>query len=541
MKPRPFQTVLDYHEATKHHYHRYARSAGAMDWANQPVPFRFYEGLTPIRLPLAGEDPAAAYEDLYAPVREPAKDPGPAGLGLFLELSLALSAWKTAGGSRWSLRINPSSGNLHPTECYLILPESADLPGGLFHYNPLWHALEPRAGLPEDAGRQWGEHFGGKGFLVALSSIYWRESWKYGERAYRYGNLDAGHALAALSYAARLMNWRWTCLTAAGDDQIRILLGFDRTAWVPLEAETPDLIGWVSVDGGSGAVARSLPDSLVRPFAQIPVKGRPNRLSRQAADWPIIREVAIAAEKGPTTPLPWVVPPAPLFHPPPRGPGAAAVIRKRRSAVAFDPKKTVSADAFLAILDRTRPRAGIVPFSAAPASPAVDLLVFVHRVTGLAPGLYLFIRTGESPEVLRAEWDSRFQWRPVRPGFPLWLLADGDMTFTAMTLGCHQEIAGDGAFALAMLSPLGHRVREQPFWYRHLHWECGMIGQVLYLEAEAHGIRGTGIGCFFDDPVAALLGIRDRSRQSLYHFTVGHPVEDPRLATLPPYHHLEAL
>ena len=68
-----------------------------------------------------------------------------------------------------------------------------------------------------------------------------------------------------------------------------------------------------------------------------------------------------------------------------------------------------------------------------------------------------------------------------------------------------------------------------------------MIGQVLYLEAEAHGIRGTGIGCFFDDPVTELLGIQDSSRHSLYHFTVGHPVEDVRLATLPPYHHLTAL
>ena len=35
--------------------------------------------------------------------------------------------------------------------------------------------------------------------------------------------------------------------------------------------------------------------------------------------------------------------------------------------------------------------------------------------------------------------------------------------------------------------------------YRRLFWECGLIGQVLYLEAEAAGVRGTGIGCFYDD------------------------------------------
>lgn len=61
----------------------------------------------------------------------------------------------------------------------------------------------------------------------------------------------------------------------------------------------------------------------------------------------------------------------------------------------------------------------------------------------------------------------------------------------------------------------------------------------LYLEAEAAGIRATGIGCYFDDAVHELLGLRDRTWQSLYHFTVGDPVEDPRLKTIPPYAHLK--
>jgi hypothetical protein len=58
---------------------------------------------------------------------------------------------------------------------------------------------------------------------------------------------------------------------------------------------------------------------------------------------------------------------------------------------------------------------------------------------------------------------------------------------------------------------------------------------VLYLEAEAAGVRSTGIGCFFDDPVHQVFGLRDLEFQSLYHFTVGGAVDDPRLTTLPPY------
>src|SRR5215813_6198222 len=74
-----------------------------------------------------------------------------------------------------------------------------------------------------------------------------------------------------------------------------------------------------------------------------------------------------------------------------------------------------------------------------------------------------------------------------------------------------------------------------PTFYRHLFWETGMVGQVLYLEAEAAGARGTGIGCFYDDPVHDVLGLSGHTFQSLYHFTVGIPVEDTRLTTEPGY------
>jgi hypothetical protein len=72
-------------------------------------------------------------------------------------------------------------------------------------------------------------------------------------------------------------------------------------------------------------------------------------------------------------------------------------------------------------------------------------------------------------------------------------------------------------------------------FYRHLFWEAGVVGQVLYLEAETAGARATGIGCFFDDPVHEVLGIADHAFQSLYHFTVGIPIEDTRITSDPGY------
>jgi len=106
----------------------------------------------------------------------------------------------------------------------------------------------------------------------------------------------------------------------------------------------------------------------------------------------------------------------------------------------------------------------------------------------------------------------------------------------AAQVSCGQSIAGDGAFSLGMIAEYqASLVAQGPAFYRRLFWEAGAIGQVLYLEAEAAGVRATGIGCFFDDPVHQVFGFRDLAFQSLYHFTVGGPVDDARLTTLAPY------
>ena len=120
---------------------------------------------------------------------------------------------------------------------------------------------------------------------------------------------------------------------------------------------------------------------------------------------------------------------------------------------------------------------------------------------------------------------------------PLYLLQAGDIQSTATSVSCGQSIAGDGAFSLGMIARFQEELETAPYRYRHLFWETGMIGQVLYLEAEAQGARATGIVCFFDDPVHELMGLPDDA--GLYHFTVGGPREDARLATRAAYHHLE--
>jgi hypothetical protein len=118
MSDSPAEGILRYHAETKHHPDRYARSLGYMDYANQPNPFRVYEGAPIVSLPLLSQDPPGGHLALYEP-DQPCAPLTLANVAGVLELSMGLSAWKAVSGSRWSLRMNPSSGNLHPTETHL--------------------------------------------------------------------------------------------------------------------------------------------------------------------------------------------------------------------------------------------------------------------------------------------------------------------------------------------------------------------------------------------------------------------------------------
>jgi hypothetical protein len=111
--------ALRYHEATKHHFGRFARALGYLDWATQPDPFRRFEGAERIELPRAPLASDVLYASLYDGTA-PRRAVDPHSIGEFLRCSMGLSAWKQYGASRWALRVNPSSGNLHPTETYIV-------------------------------------------------------------------------------------------------------------------------------------------------------------------------------------------------------------------------------------------------------------------------------------------------------------------------------------------------------------------------------------------------------------------------------------
>jgi nitroreductase len=418
----------------------------------------------------------------------------------------------------------------------------------VYHYAPREHGLEHRAELDPSVWAVLTAAFPQGSFLVGLSSIYWREAWKYGERAFRYCQHDVGHALGTMRVAAAALGWKLCLLDRVGDDAVSQLLGLDREAdFSGAEREHPELVALVVP--GHGAIGRGLCLSS-EPVSQVAASrwyGKANVLSPvHVRDWPAIDKVALASTSpGISSDEDLSIFPSEtdLFEAPVRSAGFTAekVILGRRSAVRMDGSTAIPRATFFRMLARLIPtRDGrSLPWDAIPWRPRIHLGLFVHRVRDLTPGLYALVRDPEKVDPLRQAMRHEFSWRrppSCPPGLPLYLLKEGDCRALAAEVACDQEIAGDGVFSLGMIAEyVGSLVAYGASFYRNLFWEAGLVGQVLYLEAEEAGIRSTGIGCYFDDPVHHVFGISSRDWQSFYHFSVGGSVEDRRLTTLPAY------
>jgi SagB-type dehydrogenase family enzyme len=545
----PVLGIHDYHDRTQHHLDRYAAALGYLDWATQPDPFRRYVGARRVPLPLAPPNGRPDYADLFAAGTGagtgvvPAAGFDLAAVGRLFQDSLALSAWKEAQGNRWALRVNPSSGNLHPTEAYLLLgamPGVADTPT-LSHYVADEHALELRAELPRELWRRVTAGLPDGALLVGLTSIPWRESWKYGERAYRYCMHDLGHALGAITIAAAALGWR-TALLPVPDAALAVLLGIDGQQGP--EAEHPDalLVVHPDADAAAGWVrAWRLDRAAVADLRALPKHGSPAALSSDHQPWPAI-DAAIEASRGEGPPPPafWARPPVstgPRTAASPAG-DARALFHRRRSAVAMDGTTRCDLPALAATLERVCDPDS-PPLRWLPWRGRVHLILFVHRVDGLVPGIYCVVRGGRDVAWLRSRMRSELVWERDAGGserVPLYLLLPMDCRELAREVCCHQAIAADSVFTVAMLAEFAPTLQAiGPWAWRVLHWEAGAIGQLLYLEAEAARLRATGIGCFFDSALHAALGITGDDLRTIYHFTTGGAVDDPRLLTRPPY------
>src|ERR1700722_2584615 len=317
----------EYHEFTKHTVEKLHRSQHYLDWANMPNPYRHYEGVPLLDLPAdppappipalevlegklgdaftndatqnaAARDATAkgGAENVVAKAgakNAPLKDgaatvarhdaekavatDGAAFLSQLMFYSASISAIKRAATSTYALRVNPSSGNLHPTEFHFCTRGLVNWPDGLYHYRPSSHMAEQRAigdfvsKLTDTAAP----------LVFVLTSIAWREAWKYCDRAYRYCLHDIGHAWPALALAGRALGCESFAIGNFVDDEIsaRCLLNED---------EWPMLI--ITLHGSSIPVISREPPKTVL------YRGEANQLSDEKISYPRIEKIHAATK-----------------------------------------------------------------------------------------------------------------------------------------------------------------------------------------------------------------------------------------------------
>ncbi len=516
------ERLFSYHQATKHTYQSVRAGAHFLDWANQPDPFRTYEGAPTIRLaqnpdgfPVTGT--FAAMAGLAGGATLPTGNESRGGestrldamwLSRLLWHSMAVSAWKKVPGSgnRYSLRVNPSSGNLHPTETYCAVRGFAGLDDGLYHYRADCHALELRL-----AGAQTQEiaealqiprAAESSPLIVGFTSIFWREAWKYRNRAYRYCCHDLGHAMMSVLLAARALGLPGGAITHFADARLTRVLGLTGSDEAPM----------IFLVFPANRVFERSQAGLGEPLPQIP-----NELSAEEVPYKLLLEMHCATIL-PDSPLPLssALPTnamtagagdsaarlAPLREPAQDAP-LATIVRRRRSALDFDTDtahmERGNLEQLLDFATRDWPADCRSNFnggevSAAPGSDFVTLYLYVHRVRDCEPGMY--------------------RWNTAEG--TLQQLHCGNVERIAAFLSLEQPLAGNSCFTVSMIADLAGAA--QAFGnrgYRYVHFEAGAVGQRFYLGAEALGWNATGIGAFYDDDVHRYLGFLDDRENSV--------------------------
>jgi SagB-type dehydrogenase family enzyme len=491
-------TWRDYHEATKHSVESLRRARHVLDWANMPDPFRHYEDVPVLDLPA---DPPApeipTFDVLQGACGTTPVDDGPAFLSQLLFYSAAISASKRvpSTGEKYALRVNPSSGNLHPTEFHVFTRGLKGWPDGLYHYDPSRHMAEQR-GLGVFATTPAS---GSAAIVFVLTSIVWREAWKYGERAYRYCLHDMGHAWQALALAARAIGCEHIAVGDFLDDDLARMFRLNNDEW-------PMLI--VSLYG------ESIPVREADVAETVWFGGEANQLSKETIVYPLIDRIHSATKRSSSgssgisfghlasTGSGEIKLPSPASSTRSFG----EVARIRRSALDFlGGERSISLAELSAILAITAR-----PLSADFAGTRfIQLYLYAHRVDGLQPGVYKF-------------WPERAELEQVR---------SGDQRVAAAGLSLGQDLAGNACVTFSMIGDLERAARSYgDRGYRYAHFEAGAIGHCLYLAAEALGLGATGIGAFYDDEVHRHLNLIPEQGQVVYHFAIGHPVRDPRLS-----------
>jgi SagB-type dehydrogenase family enzyme len=494
-----------FHEVTKHSYTSVRSDGHMLDWENRPLAYKIYPQAGTIALPrdlelsarptlatIAGGERVLEDRELTAQV-----------VARLLFCAGGLTKSRFLGDETYHFRAAASAGALYPVEIYLAAGRVDGVQPGLYHFSPADLKLR---GLR--TGDQCGALAGACGgrssvararAVVVLSSIYWRSTWKYRARAYRYCFWDAGMIAANLLAATAAEGLQGEVVTLFVDSQLEELLGVDGI--------TEGVICLITLGCTPAKTeqATSKPGKL--ELETVPL----SRDSRTYEDLARIQAASRLEEVGELSEIAGRVTSADLSLHSSRTVDAAA------SLIRLPDLHNASRSLGDTILRRGSTRhfthAGILPgelaailnASSAPVSsdvpPMVHTYLIINAVEGLEPGAFYHDQGKHALERLRR----------------------GDLRAEAGYLCLEQPLGADCAALLVymaslekVLSLLGNRA------YRMLHLEAGIRGGRAYLAAYSLGRGATGL-TFYDDDTTALFSPHGADMSPLLMVAIGVP------------------
>ena len=465
--------AADYQRQTM--YSRHSTGGGGMDWANKPEPYLYYPGAEMVSLPrelvLPKVEGVKVLQGGLARIPQPLDL---TALSALLFMAYGFTDQVDYGTEIFLYRSAPSAGALYPVDVYLSAQGIEGLEDGLYYYSLTDFGLArlrsgpPPAGVPAPA--------------LILSARYFRSSWKYKDRAFRYCLLDAGHVAENIALALPTLGLSGEFFAQFDDKVLNAYLG--------LEPEKAAVLGFVSLAGGEDAVR--VEGSFPEDPAPAPQPVAPKETAFEA-----ILEVAglTAAPLSGEVPEPDSWPEEGVAKLPKadwtefEGPTFISTLRKRRSRRNFRPETLKGGE----------------------MSRFLDLV--------LTPDVGRLINVGVITNEIQDVTDG-FYW--TRPGFSgVRLHKGGFLGPNLANAALGQDWVGRGGLILLVTAPLD-RLEDQigPRALRLAYLAAGRLGQRAYLAAEAMGWGCCGVGAFYDGEVSALLDL-DPGEPPVYILPVG--------------------
>ena len=509
MGNRDITSARDYHERTKHSPVSIRSGPHYLDWDNQPHPFKVYENLDslPLEEHLASSG-APALQAISRPVPEGERQITRQELGELLFLCAGVTRRRRYFGGEMLFRAAACTGALYHVDVYVVAGPLAELDAGVYHFAPDRFALTPlRTGDHRGAVVEAG---GGEASLahapaiLVLASTFWRNSWKYRDRAYRHCFWDGGTILANGLAAATARGIPARTVMGFADGSIDHLLGLD--------PDKEAALCFVPLGRSAAATAPSGEALPALDFATRP-------LSAHEVDYPPIREMHAASslengaearswregetgsvEPGETDGNLNAIRDLPLDIAPPASLPEASVeevIVRRGSPRRFSHDAITLTQLSNALHYATRGVAQDVDPDG--SRPFNQLYLIVNNVDGAAPGAYVLDRGRAC----------------------LKLLKEGEFRKEAGFLGLGQEIPADASvnvYFLADLDPVLRRYGNRG--YRLAQMEASITAGRLYLAAYAQGFGASGL-TFFDDDVTAFFSPHAAGKSVMFLIALG--------------------